>query len=104
MLVGVLTGTSLHYVSAFIKSVLNLERPSEEQRGRTLASNSVVKQQRSEQRNPSPKLKHYSTFEIRSNTLIGEAKYWEALIEKGGSGGRTVQNTILEEDSTEDGF
>lgn len=54
VLVGILTGTSLHYASSYLIAFLSLEKRPEQQRGRTLASYRRDKQDK--RKDTSPKL------------------------------------------------
>jgi hypothetical protein len=105
VLIGVLTGTSLHYVSGFMLSLLDLKSQPEEQRGRTLASFRRDKQRRMED--------PLTTFEPRvgglpMNDITPNDEYverdWSNQGRVKGRNGLIPPNTILEEDSTEDDF
>ncbi|KAK3169451.1 hypothetical protein OEA41_008834 [Lepraria neglecta] len=105
VLIGVLTGTSLHYASGFIISVLNLESQREEPRGRTLASFRRNKQRKME--DPPLKLEpKFGGLPMIDLTPKEEYMEWEWSKQGRGKGrnGLIPPNTILEEDSTEDGF
>ena len=132
MLVGVVTGTSLHYVSGFIVSVLDLEGRVEEARGRTLAS--YREEKREKQKNdPALKPGYYGLKGTRGNDVKAErrdpdfhqnplslpklrSRRDKDLLKeepmdfewskpgRGRAKNDLVPNTILEEDSTEDGY
>ncbi len=137
VLVGALTGTSLHYASGLIVSLLRLKSQPEEQRGRTLASYRQEKRDK-RQNNPSLKLSYYGLGgPVGRDATLGRnfmdfdqspTHPPEKYAQKSGGGrkndaamkeepmdfewakqgrGRAKNdliNTILEEDSTEDGF
>lgn len=104
VLVGGLTGFSLHYVSAFFVSILNLESHPNEYRGRTLASYRAERQARKDTRDPLRKLEQRSDLSKDIDTLKDEHAAWERLKKiRGRTGGQLVPNTILEEDSMDDG-
>jgi len=101
----VLTGTSLHYASAFLTSIFNLESTHEELRGRSLSSYRAEKQGRSEG-DSLPMAKQRGTLPIADGNLIDEYVSWKGLNkDRGRHKNGLIPNTILEEeDSTEDGF
>lgn len=105
ILIGVLTGIGVHYVSGFAISVLSLESHMSEQRGRTLTSYRAEKQSRLEQGNPLMELKQQNGLLVDNGGLNGEYVEWERpKKDRGRAGSRLVPNIILEEDSTEDDF
>ena len=102
-LIGLLTGTSLHYVSAFFISLLNLESLPEEQRGRTLASYHTKEEGR-EKDDQLLKLKHRGGLSRNDGALKDEYVNWSLSKQERGRG-KKVPTTILEEDdSLEDEF
>ncbi len=104
MLVGILTGTSIHYAFSFVLSVLDLDGRAEKQRGRTLSMYRAEKQRRLEEKDPLMKLQRKSGWSIEAGALrrgLGDREKPKG--NRGRSGSRLVPNTILEEDSIEDG-
>ena len=106
VLIGILSGTVLHYVSAFGFTVLNLERHSEKQSGKSIDSYRAEKQMRAEQKDPFLKLKRRDVSVVDGGGGLsgGYADWQRPKQDRGRTGPRLVPNTILEEDSTDDGF
>lgn len=104
-MVGVLTGTSLHYASAFLMSLLNLDSRHGEPRGRSLSSYRAEKRRRLG-RDSLPKVKQTGILPIGDGNLKEEIVGWKRSNEdRGRHRNGLIPNTILEEeDSTEDGF
>ncbi|KAF6223482.1 hypothetical protein HO133_000325 [Letharia lupina] len=103
-LVGLVTGTSLHYVSGFITSILNLDSLPEQQRGRTLASYRAEKQERRDAKDPIMELRQKDEG-LQGNDLRLREDYMNWSLSKQGRGrGGPRFNTILEEEDTSDGF
>ena len=103
-LVGIVTGTSLHYVSGFIISILNLDSSIEEQRGRTLASYRAEKQERRDAKDPILKFRQKDEGLQRNDLKLREDyTNWNLSEQDRGRGGNRF-NTILEEEDTSDGF
>lgn len=102
-LVGIVTGMSLHYISGFIISLLNLDASPEERRGRTLASYRAEKRERWDAKEPIMKFRQKDEVPQR-NDLGSNEDYlkWNSVKKDQGQGGNRF-NTILEED-TSDGF
>ena len=101
VLIGILTGTSLHYVSRFIILLLGLESRPEEQRGRTLASYRKEKQQRLD--NMLLKVEtRGGRRPVNDVTPTEEYVDWDRLKKGRSERGDGLINTILEEDSTEE--
>ena len=101
VLVGVITGTSLHYVYSFISSLLDLEGQPEEHRGRTLASYRREKQQKAD--DPLVKVEtRGGGLPMSDVTPKEEYRDWEWSKQDRGKRRNGLINTILEEDSTDD--
>ena len=105
-MIGILTGVVLHYVSAYGFAALNLERQSVKQIGKSVASYRAEKQMKAERKDPSWKLKPQYGFPEDGNGGLssGYVERERAKQDRGRMGPRLVPNTILEEDSTDDGF
>lgn len=103
-LVGIVTGTSLHYVSEFITSILNLDASPEAQRVRTLTSYRAEKRERRDAKDPIMKLRQKDKG-LQKNDLKLREDYvdWKLSKQDRGRGGSTF-NTILEEEDSSDGF
>lgn len=102
VLVGVITGTCLHYVYSFISSLLEMMGQPEEQRGRTLASYRRQQQQKAE--DPLVKVEaRGGRLPMGDVTPKEEYRDWEWSKQSRGKKRDGLINTILEEDST-DGF
>lgn len=104
-LVGFVTGTSLHYFSCFIISVLNLDSSPGEQRGRTLAAYRADKQERRDAQDPIMKLRQDAEA-FRRNDLGSMEDYskWNASEQDRGRGVSRIIDTILEEEDSSDDF
>lgn len=101
VLVGVITGTSLHYVYSFISSLLDLEGQPEERRGRTLASHRREQQPKAE--DPLIKIEtRGGELPMSDVTPKEEYRDWEWSKQSRGKKRNGLINTILEEDSTDD--
>ena len=107
MVVGILTGTSLHYVSGFMVSVLRLEVQSQaNQGGRSLANYRAEKLEREvKKEDPLEKLVRESKALPRDDSaLANELKDWQWAKEKRGrSRNGSMPNTILEEEDSSEG-
>ena len=102
-LVGIVTGMSLHYVSGFIISLLNLDNSPEEQRGRTLASLHAEERERWDAKDPIIKPRQEGEGPHRDNLRLKEDyKDRNSVTQDQRSGNRF--NTILEEEDSSDGF
>ena len=103
-LVGILTGTSLHYISGFIGTVLKLDAREEESRGRTLAAYRTEKSQKQrEEENvmllPPPRYTPHASVDVSP-----KEEYMEWLRQdRGRTGGSLIGTTILEEDDSSEG-
>ncbi|KAL9129130.1 MAG: hypothetical protein Q9217_002340 [Psora testacea] len=109
LIVGALTGTSLHYISDFTISILHLKAdPQQEERGRSLAKYRANKRELKEQDAPLRKLIRKNKITPQDDgVLLNELKDWEWLAkeERGRPRNGLIPNTILEEeDSSEGGF
>lgn len=102
-LVGIVTGASLHYISGFIMSLLQLDAPPEEQRGRTLASYRAEEQERWVAKNPIMKLRQKEEGPHRDNLRLKEESTDRNLVVQDQRSGNRF-NTILEEEDSSDGF
>ncbi|KAI4131180.1 MAG: hypothetical protein LQ338_001385 [Usnochroma carphineum] len=101
LLVGVVTGATLHYASAFLIALMNLEsQPEEEPRGRTMASYRAERKDKlqHETRPPprppvstSPRIE--STFKDKFSNFRERDTYSERSL---------LTSTILEEDDSSD--
>ncbi|KAL9640177.1 MAG: hypothetical protein Q9164_000445 [Protoblastenia rupestris] len=92
--VGVLTGTSLHFVSSFTISILRLEaQPEEDERGRTLAKYRAEKLVGGNRTTPE-----------NDSALMNGLKDWRwAKEERGRPTKGLIPNTILEEEDSSEG-
>lgn len=100
VLLGALTGTSLHYASAFLTTLFDIKSNHEEPRGRMLSS------YRSEDQRPLDKDSSPNPNQTRKFSMSDGSDHrgWERS-NKGRGSHRNVPNTILEEvDSTDDSF
>ena len=103
MFVGGLIGLSLHYLSTFFISILDLETRHEESRGRTLSSYRAQKHVRREQGNPMRKNEPQNDLPQSVAMFNGGHSAWERVMNaQAKTGSRSVPNTILEEDSIDD--
>ena len=101
VLVGVITGTCIHYAYSFISSLLDLMGQPEEQRGRTLASYRRQQQQKAE--DPLVKVEaRGGGLPTGDVTPKEEYRDWEWSKQSRGKKRDGLINTILEEDSTDD--
>jgi hypothetical protein len=102
-LVGIITGMSLHYISGFIISLLNLDASPEERRGRTLTSYRAEERERGDMKDPITKLgqkregPHRDSVSLEEDYMDQNSAMQDQL-----SGSRF--NTILEEEDSSDGF
>jgi hypothetical protein len=101
-MIGVLTGTSLHYASGFLVSLLDLESRHEEPRGRSLSSYRAEK----EARDSVLKVKQRGSLPVADGNLKEKYVGWErSNKDRGRHKNGLIHNTILEEeDSTDGGF
>ena len=102
-LVGIVTGTSLHYFSSFIMSMLNLDRSPEEQRRRSLASYRVEKRERAHAEFPILESRQKQRLQNNDLGLREESRDWNTIIRGRERGGIRI-NTILEEEDSSDCF
>ena len=102
-LVGIVTGTSLHYVSSFIMSLLDLDRSPKEQRGRSLASNLVEKRERAHAEIPILESRQKQRLQNNDLDLREEYMDWNRIMRGRERGGIRI-NTILEEEDSSDCF
>ena len=103
-LVGMVTGTGLHYVSGFIISMLNLQASPEQQRGATLASCRAEKQVRQDAKDTIVKVvQNDEGFQRDKYLLRDDLVNWNTSKQDRGRGGDRF-NTILEEEDSSDGF
>ena len=103
-LVGIVTGMSLHYVSAFIISILSLESPPEKPRGRTLASYRAEKQKRWNVNHSVMKLRQIDGGPKRNEFHSEEDCTNKGSAKPNRRPGGSRFNTILEEEDSSDGF
>ena len=102
VLVGAITGTSVHYVYSFISTMLDLQDQPKEHRGRTLASHRRERQQKAD--DPLVKVEtRGGGLPMSDVTPKEEYRDWEWSKQSRGKKKNGFINTILEEDST-DGF
>ena len=101
VLVGAITGTSVHYVYGFISSILDLEGQPEEHRGRTLASHRRERQQKAEDLLVKVETRG-GGLPMSDVTPKEEYRDWEWSKQSRGKKRDGLINTILEEDSTDD--
>lgn len=110
IVVGALTGTSLHYFSTFVITALQLERTREEKPGRSVAPYRAEKVEKQAKKGPLRKLLLPGRTRLKSDVAVkNELQDWQIGNEERGRGrnGRNglIPNTILEEDdSSEVGF
>ena len=102
-LVGIVTGTSLHYVSSFIISMLDLDRSTEEQRGQSLASYRVEKQERAHVETPILESRQKQRLHNNDLGLREEYMDWNT-IKRGREQVGIRINTIVEEEDSSDCF
>lgn len=106
MLVGVLVGTGLHYSTAFMASVMNLDIQPGERAGRSYPPNEAEKRKRFDLRDPLLKSDTQPSKSVKDDAVNEEYMDWE-WPQNGRKKGRSsyIPNTILEEDdSTEYDF
>ena len=101
VLIGVISGTSVHYVYSFMSSLLDLEGQPEEHRGRTLASHRREKQQKAEDLLVKVETRG-GGLPLNDVTPKEEYRDWEWSKQSRGKKRNGLINTILEEDSTDD--
>ena len=103
-LVGMVTGTGLHYVLGFIISMLNLQASPEQQRGATLASCRAEKQVKQGAKDTIVKVvQNDEGFQGDKFMLRDDLVKWNTSKQDGGRGGNRF-STILEEEDSSDGF
>ena len=107
-LVGILTGTSLHYISGFIGTLLKLESRDEAQqsRGRTLAAYRIEKREKQRQKGDTGLLKIPRYMPQASGDVSPKEESMDLFRQdRGRRKGSLIRTTILEEDdSSEGGF
>ena len=107
MIVGGVTGLTIHFASKLMTDVLRLDNPSEELRGRTLRSYREEKQARKDQKDPLGKLIR-ETVEAHEtlSPVEDHMRDWVKNEQDRGRSNGMIPNTILEEDddSSEAGF
>ncbi|KAI4247060.1 MAG: hypothetical protein L6R40_001725 [Gallowayella cf. fulva] len=104
MLLGVLTGTTLHYASKTLAALLNLEsRPHEEPRGRTMASYRAERTKKLQRKAISRSITQAATAPKMVDTT--SADDFAHLLERQKRSGRRslLISTILEEDDSSNG-
>ncbi|KAL8675967.1 MAG: hypothetical protein Q9186_007464 [Xanthomendoza sp. 1 TL-2023] len=104
MLVGVVTGTSLHYASGMLAALLRLEkRPQEEPRGRTMASYRAERTRKLQLKAISRSIPELATPPKIIDTTSTDD--FANLLEREKQSGRRslLTSTILEEDDSSDG-
>ena len=106
--IGALTGTSLHYITSCMISILHLEsQPEEEEGERSLAEYRARKQEIKEKEDPLREVTRKSlTLPKTDAILANDLKNWGwKKEERGRSRNGLIPNTILEEeDSSEQDF
>ena len=102
-LVGMVTGTSLHYVSGFITSMLDLDQSPEEQRGQPLVSYRVKKRERAHAEIPILESRQKQRLQINDPGLREEYTDWNTIKRGRGRAGIRI-NTIIEEEDSSDCF
>lgn len=102
-LVGIVTGMSLHYLSGFIISLLNLDASPEEQRGRTLASYHAEERERWDAKGPIMTPGQKGEGPLRNNLRLKEDYMDRISVTQDQRSGNRF-NTILEEEDSSDGF
>ena len=102
-LVGIVTGTSLHYVSSFIISMLDLDRSPEEQRGQSLATCRVEKRERAHAEIPILEARQKQILQNNDLGLRENHMDWNA-IKRGRERVGIRINTIIEEEDSSDCF
>lgn len=105
VLVGVLTGTSLHYASGFLITILKLESQATEQRERTLATYRAEKLEKLEEAEPLLKLQSEKESETNIDvTLRRELADWTWGKQQQDRRKRgLIPTTILEEEDSSEG-
>ena len=101
VVVGALTGTSLHYISSFMISFFRLEPTSAEEaaEGRSIAEYRAEKQDHENNKDPLGKILRNNKLLRNDAAMANELKDWEwAQGERGRKG--LVPNTILEEEDS----
>lgn len=94
---------SLHYVSGFIMSLLNLNASPEEQRGRTLVSLHAKEREKWDAKDPTMKPGQKGEGPHRENLRLKEDYMDRISVTQDQRSGNRF-NTILEEDDSSDGF
>ncbi len=105
-LVGILTGTSLYYISVFIRTLLNLDGHIEEPRGRTAAVYRAEKKEKQKLMTNAVFLP-ISRYTPQASLDVSPKEEYVDLLrpDRGRRKGSLIGTTILEEDdSSEEGF
>ena len=105
-LVGIVTGTGLHYASGFMASVLNIDSRAEERQVRSVAEYRAKRQEKRKKEARSPVLPEIGLSQPKPGGAMRE-EYSEWLKQNKGVRRKkgVIPSTILEEDdSSEDGF
>ncbi|CAL8582037.1 hypothetical protein XPA_007715 [Xanthoria parietina] len=104
LLIGIATGTTLHYTSSFLAALMKLEsRPQEPPRGRTMASHRVGRTGKLQQKTtPRPSSRIAASPRLADTTSADD---FAKLLEREKRSGRRslLTSTILEEDDSTDG-
>ena len=107
MIIGAVTGLTIHFASRVISDVLRLSHPSEEPRGRTLQTYRAEKQARKEKQDPLGQLIRETVVAQETLPPVKEdMRDWVKREQDRGRNSGMIPNTILEEDddSSEAGF
>jgi len=104
-LVGLVTGTGLHYASGFIASVLKIDSRAEERQARSIAEYRARRQEQLEKEARSPMLPQVALSQPQVGGAMKE-EYHEWLRQDKGLQGKKglIPSTILEEDDSSDAF
>ncbi|KAG8532118.1 uncharacterized protein KY384_003755 [Bacidia gigantensis] len=107
-LVGLLTGTGVHFASRLVASILHIDALAKEsgQRGRTIAEYRASKDESLEQTDDLGKAVQQVEIQRKDTERANELKDWDwAAEDRGRSRNGSLPNTILEEeDSSDYGF
>jgi hypothetical protein len=104
-LVGIATGTGLHYASGFIASVLKINIRAEERQARSIAEYRASRQEQLEKEARSPMLPQVTLSQPKMGGAMKE-EYSDWLRQDKGLQGKKglIPSTILEEDDSSDEF
>jgi len=104
-LVGIATGTGLHYASGFIASVLKINIRAEERQARSIAEYRASRQEQLEKEARSPMLPQVTLSQPKVGGAMKE-EYRDWLRQDKGLQGKKglIPSTILEEDDSSDEF